>query len=148
MGLSDSTEEYCYHTCSTPKRDRDPQNKDGINKHWFLYALMLPAGHNYSKLLILFFVFDILVITACHTPRMCGSVCVCVCALPVKPQASASKNVLHDMRKNRAVSNSWKSRSLVNLVTWTPQSKNLTTYSDIAKSIHADLFTNNSILRH
>ena len=33
-------------------------------------------------------------------------VCVCVCVLPVKPQASARRNVLQDMRKNRAVSSS------------------------------------------
>lgn len=38
--------------------------------------------------------------------------------IPVKPQASASRNVLHDMRKNRAVSSSGKSLSLVNLVTY------------------------------
>ncbi|TNN72742.1 hypothetical protein EYF80_017026 [Liparis tanakae] len=38
-------------------------------------------------------------------------------------QASASRNVLHDMRKNRAVSNSWKSLSLVNLVTYGQQVK-------------------------
>lgn len=38
--------------------------------------------------------------------------------LPVKPQASANKNVLQDMRKKRAVSSKGKSLSLVNLVTW------------------------------
>lgn len=37
---------------------------------------------------------------------------------PVNPQASASRNVLQDMRKNSAVSSSGKSLSLVNLVTW------------------------------
>lgn len=38
-------------------------------------------------------------------------------AVPVKPQASANRKVLQDMRKNRAVSSSGKSLSLVNLVT-------------------------------
>lgn len=37
---------------------------------------------------------------------------------PVNPQASASRNVLQDMRKNSAVSSNGKSLSLVNLVTW------------------------------
>lgn len=40
--------------------------------------------------------------------------------VPVKPQASANKKVLQDMRKNRAVSSRGKSLSLVNLVTWGP----------------------------
>lgn len=39
-------------------------------------------------------------------------------SLPVNPHASASKNVLQDMRKNSAVSSNGKSLSLVNLVTW------------------------------
>jgi len=37
---------------------------------------------------------------------------------PVNPQASASRNVLQDMRKNSAVSSNGKSLSFVNLVTW------------------------------
>lgn len=37
--------------------------------------------------------------------------------VPVKPQASANRKVLQDMRKNSAVSSKGKSLSLVNLVT-------------------------------
>ena len=64
---------------------------------------------------------------------LCVCVCVCVCVLPVKPQASASRNVLQDMRKNRAVSNSWKSLSLVNFVTYSRQSRSLTRHWDTAR---------------
>lgn len=39
-------------------------------------------------------------------------------SLPVNPHASASRNVLQDIRKNSAVSSNGKSLSLVNLVTW------------------------------
>lgn len=46
------------------------------------------------------------------TDNLCGS--------PVKPQASASRKVLQDMRKKSAVSSSGKQCSLVNLVTWAP----------------------------
>lgn len=37
--------------------------------------------------------------------------------VPVKPQASANRKVLQDMRKKRAVSSKGKSLSFVNLVT-------------------------------
>lgn len=40
------------------------------------------------------------------------------CSLPVKPHASASRNVLQDIKKNKPVSSNGNSRSLVNLVTW------------------------------
>lgn len=37
--------------------------------------------------------------------------------LPVKPHASAKRKVLHDIKKNKPVSNNWNSRNLVNFVT-------------------------------
>lgn len=37
--------------------------------------------------------------------------------MPVKPHASASRNVLQDIKKNKPVSSNGNSRSLVNLVT-------------------------------
>lgn len=37
--------------------------------------------------------------------------------LPVKPQASAKRKVLQDIKKKRPVSSNWNSRNLVNFVT-------------------------------
>lgn len=58
---------------------------------------------------------------------------------PVNPHASASRNVLQDMRKNSAVSSNGKSLSLVNLVTWKGVNEsNLEMY----KQLNALLYTN------
>lgn len=64
--------------------------------------------------------------------------CVCVCVSPVKPQASASRKVLHDMRKNKAVSSSWKSLSLVNLVTYRQTVKE---FNKTLTAFHVELLT-------
>lgn len=61
----------------------------------------------------------LIVSTAVHTPSvllLLRPLCLRLNS-PVKPQASARRKVLQDMRKKSAVSSRGKQRSLVNLVT-------------------------------
>lgn len=102
VGLSDPTEEHCDHTCDTNAKEFTKQfahtaHKDivSLQEAYFVYLHKLPRFFFFRKS------------GAAQTP-----------VLPVKPQASASRNVLQDMRKKSAVSSSWKSLSLVNLVTY------------------------------
>lgn len=113
------------------RRDGDAQERRSINTDYYQQCdrVFDPQGKH-----ILCFVQEIYCLVNAGWSE-------CVCVLPVKPQASASRNVLQDMRKNRAVSNSWKSLSLVNFVTCGRQSRSLTRHWDTARWTPIKLLT-------
>ena len=116
MGLSDTTEQHGNHAWRQEDTHTRWFRSDKLHMNVAVYVCLdtcVCAMVSMSKYSVC------LCVTSVLEPK--HNVCVLVCVLmrtaPVKPQASASRKVLQDMRKKRAVSSSWKSLSLVNLVT-------------------------------
>lgn len=103
VGLCDAAEEHRDHTCNTKTTELDKPLD-------YTISLKNNALVDTCRELLLF--------VCTREVGQCVQACKCACVLPVKPQASASRNVLQDMRKKSAVSSSWKSLSLVNFVTY------------------------------
>lgn len=124
MSLCDPTEEYSHHTWGAEHHVRlvATKGEQSCTQHCRVFNTITPSpqitklieaeDQSHLQPILREAKFNSTIIPAdFHSNAgQCWS-------LPVKPHASASRNVLQDIRKNKPVSSKGNSRSLVNLVT-------------------------------